>query len=117
MREADEGKTAFKTHCGHNESRVMPFGLTCAPATFQSAMNTVFAHLIRKYVSVFVDDILVYNKILQDHQKHLSIVLQLLTNNNMYVKKSKCSFAQQFLGYLGHIISASGVSTNPTKIT
>jgi hypothetical protein len=79
-------------------------------------MNIMFAHLIRKYVLVFVDDILVYIKNLQDHQEHLNIVLQFLTDNNLYVKKSKCSFAQQSLGYLGHIIIASGVATDPAKI-
>jgi hypothetical protein len=79
-------------------------------------MNTVFAHIIRKYVLVFVDDILVYSSTIQDHKKHLDTVLQLLEQNKLYVKRSKCSFAQQSLEYLGHIISADGVSTDPTKI-
>ncbi|KAK1651826.1 hypothetical protein QYE76_069631 [Lolium multiflorum] len=112
----DESKTAFRTHNGHYEFLVMPFGLSCAPATFQAAMNTVFAHIIRKYVLVFVDDILVYSSTIQDHKKHLDTVLQLLEQNKLYVKRSKCSFAQQSLEYLGHIISADGVSTDPTKI-
>ena len=94
----------------------MPFGLSCAPATFQSAMNTIFAHIIRKFVLVFVDDILVYSSSLQEHKQHLQAVFRILTDNKLYVKRSKCSFAQQSIGYLGYIISERGVSTDPEKV-
>jgi hypothetical protein len=117
LAEDDECKTTFRTHSGHYEFRVMPFGLTSAPATFQAAMNTVFAHAIRKYVLVFVDDILIYSKTLLEHQQHLRDVFRLLEQNQLFVKKSKCTFAQQSLEYLGHIISSTGVSTDPTKIS
>ena len=85
-----ECKTAFHTHSGHYEFLVMPFGLTSAPTTFQAAMNMVFAPLIRMFVLVFVDDILVYSKTLEEHQQHLRAVFQLLEENQLYVKKSKC---------------------------
>jgi hypothetical protein len=71
----------------------MPFGLTFAPATFQAAMNTIFAHLIRKSVLVFVDDVLVYSKTIEEHKRHLEAVLLLLEQNKLFLKRTKCSFA------------------------
>jgi hypothetical protein len=101
MRPDDEAKTTFKTHQGHFQFRVMPFGLTNAPATFQCLMNTIFAQFTRKFVIVFLDDILVYSATLQDHQEHLRKVLTLLRENQLYAKESKCSFAQNIIEYLG----------------
>lgn len=116
MAEEDEAKTAFRTHNGHFEFRVMPFGLSTAPATFQSAMNSIFSAQIRKSVLVFVDDILVYSKTPAEHAAHLRTVFQNLERNKLYLKRSKCTFAQPSLEYLGHIISKSGVATDPAKI-
>jgi hypothetical protein len=115
MRETDEEKTAFKTHHGHFHFRVMPFGLTNAPATFQCLMNTVFAEYTRKFVIVFLDDILVYSRNLPEHLKHLRLVLDLLRKNQLYAKASKCSFAQSQIEYLGHVISENGVATDAEK--
>jgi hypothetical protein len=116
MIEGHECKTAFKTHSGHYEFCVMPFGLTCASATFQAAMNTIFAHAIRRYVLVFVDDVLIYSESLDAHRQHLREVFQLLANNKLFLKHSKCTFAHCSLEYLGHIISVDGVATDPAKI-
>ena len=65
---------------------------------------------------VFLDDILIYSPTLDDHMVHLQEVFELLRQNQLYLKESKCSFAQPNLSYLGHIISSTGVSTNPSKI-
>jgi hypothetical protein len=91
--EGDEPKTTFKTHSGLYEFKEMPFGLTNAPASFQSVMNNIFASLLRKYVLVFMDDILVYNKTMADHLVHLQQVLQILQDNSFLLKRSKCLFA------------------------
>lgn len=115
--DGEEHKTAFKTHHGLYEFKVMPFGLTNAPATFQAAMNILFALLLRKCVLVFMDDILIYSATLKEHLKHLEQVFTILQENQLYVKLSKCSFAQQELEYLGHVISGAGVQTDPTKIS
>jgi hypothetical protein len=115
MREEDEHKTAFKTHHGHFQFRVMPFGLTNAPATFQCVMNQVFAPFLRKFVIVFLDDILIYSASWTDHLVHLKTILQTLRDNQFFAKMSKCSFGQTSISYLGHIISDNGVSTDPEK--
>nr|CAE04013.2 OSJNBa0045O17.10 [Oryza sativa Japonica Group] len=114
--EQDEAKTAFRTHQGHYEFKVMPFGLTNAPATFQRLMNTIFSAVIRKFVLVFVDDILIYSKSLEEHVDHLRTVFQLLQQHGLFVKANKCSFAQQHLDYSGHIIGVHGASTDPEKV-
>lgn len=111
----DEFKTAFKTHHGQFEFRVMPFGLTNAPSTFQCLMNSIFADHIRKFVLVFMDDILIYSKDYEQHIQHLHIVFDILREHQLYAKMSKCSFAKPELDYLGHIISDKGVATDPDK--
>jgi hypothetical protein len=115
MGETDEFKTAFKTHQGHYQFRVMPFGLTNAPATFQCAMNSVLAPFLRKFVLVFIDDILIYSASWADHLKHLRMVFEKLREHQFYLKRSKCAFGKTELLYLGHIISQDGVSTDPSK--
>jgi hypothetical protein len=115
MSREDEFKTMFKTHHGHYQFKVMPFGLTNAPTTFQCIMNSILEALLKKCVIVFMDDILVYNTSLQEHVDYLRQVLTLLRSYKFFVKRSKCAFAQTELEYLGHIISAEGVATDPKK--
>ena len=112
----DELKTAFKTHSVLYEFRVMPFGLTNAPTTFQGAMNIIFSSLLRKCVLIFMDDILVFSKTLEEHVQHLQQVFEILQKNQFLLKRSKCAFAQPSLEYLGHIVSSGGIATEPSKI-
>ena len=116
MAARDEYKTAFRTHQGLYEFLVMPFGLTNAPTTFQSLMNTLFAPLLRKGVLIFMDDILIYSKTLQEHVKLLAEVLDILKHHHFLLKRSKCVFAQPSVEYLGHVVSVEGVATDPSKI-
>lgn len=115
MKKDDEHKTAFKTHHGHYQFMVMPFGLTNAPTTFQCIMNTVLEPFLRKFVLMFLDDILIYSPDLSSHIQHITLVLDKLREHNLYMKLSKCSFAKKQLDYLGHIITDQGVATDPTK--
>lgn len=116
MDPADIYKTAFRTHQGHYEFLVMPFGLSNAPSTFQTTMNLLFQQYLRRFVIVFFDDILVYSCTLEDHHEHLKTVFQCLLDNQFFLKKSKCTFAQPSIAYLGHIVSANGVGPDPEKI-
>ena len=117
MNEADIPKTAFRTHHGHYEFRVMPFGLCNAPSSFQSTMNTLFGPFLRRFVIVFFDDILVYSASFQDHLQHLEQTFQVLLQNQFVLKLSKCSFAQTQVEYLGHIVSNRGVEPVASKIS
>jgi hypothetical protein len=117
MNAQDQHKTAFQTHHGHFEFHVMAFGLTGAPpATFQSAMNSTLAPLLRKCALVFFDDILVYSRTWEDHLVYLTQVLQLLLKDQWHIKLSKCAFAQQQISYLGHVSCAQGVSIDSAKV-
>jgi hypothetical protein len=116
MAPEDQHKTAFQTHHGHFEFRVMAFDLSGAPATFQGAMNKTLAPILRHYALVFFDDILVYSKTWADHIQHLQSVFQLLWDDQWQIKLSKCAFARQEIAYLGHVISTQGVATDPAKV-
>jgi hypothetical protein len=112
----EEHKTAFQTHNGQYEFKVMAFGLTGAPATFQHAMNATLAPILCKFAIVFFYDILIYSPTYIQHLDHLQQVLTILANECWQVKLSKCVFAQQSVAYLGHVVPADGVATNSSKI-
>jgi hypothetical protein len=116
VRKEDVHKTTFCTHEGHYEFLVMPFGLVNAPSTFQSLMNEVFRSMMRKFVLVFFDDIIVYSKDWDSHMKHLKEVLGILEKHGPVANKKKCHFAQDSIEYLGHVISQKGVVVDPSKV-
>jgi hypothetical protein len=116
IREKDIEKTTFKCDFKHFEFLVMPFGLTNAPTTFQSCMNHIFRGQLRKYLMVFFNDILIYNRTWVEHLAHLEEVLDIMQARSLYTKESKCEFGMRELLYLGHIISEQGVQVHQEKI-
>lgn len=112
----DVPKIAFRTHHGHYEFKVMPFGLCNAPSSFQATMNLVFRPHLRQFIIVFFDDILVYRGSFEDHLHHLYTTFQVLLNNQFVLKLSKCLFAQSQVEYPGHVVSHQGVEPVASKI-
>jgi hypothetical protein len=108
--------TAFRTRYGLYEYTVMSFGLTNALAYFMYLMNKVFMEYLDRFVVVFIDDILVYSKMMEEHEEHLRFVLGKLRSNQLYAKFSKCEFWLTEVAFLGHVISAGGVSFDPGKV-
>lgn len=116
VKETDVHKTAFRTHEGHYEYMVMPFGLMNPPSTFQALMNGVSRDLLRRSVLVFFDNILVYSANWTLHLQHLKVVLGRLREQKLVANRKKCTFAQDSVEYLGHIVSSRGVAMDPSKV-
>ncbi|GJV47613.1 putative reverse transcriptase domain-containing protein [Tanacetum coccineum] len=116
VRDEDIPKTAFRTRYGHYEFQVMPFGLTNAPAMFMDLTNRVCKPYLDKFVIVSIDDILVYSRNKEEHANHLRIILELLKNEKLYAKFSKCDFWISVVQFLGHIIDNQGLHVDPAKI-
>jgi hypothetical protein len=94
----------------------MSFGLTNAPAYFMYLMNNMFMEYLDKFVVVFIDGILIFSKTEEEHEKHLRMVLEKLRSNQLYAKFSRCEFWLTEVAFLGHVISAGGVSVDPSNV-
>ena len=112
----DIEKTAFRTRYGHYKFRVMPFGLTNSPATFMTIMQHIFRHLLDKFIIIYIDDLLIYSNNREEHEDHLRQVFEILRQNKLYAKITKCDFFKESVEYLGHIISPEGIATDPAKV-
>ena len=114
--QGDVEKTAFRTRYGHFQFKVMPFGLTNAPATFMHLMNSIFQKHLDKFVVVFLDDILIYSKNMEEHAEHLRLTLDILREHQLYGKLSKCDFAKESIEFLGHVVTPKGIKVDPKKV-
>jgi len=112
----DVPKTAFRTRYGHYEFLVLPFGLTNAPALFMDLINRIFRAFLDKLIVVFINDILVYSKIREEHANHLRMVLKTLEEHKLYAKLKKCEFWLEKVQFLGHIVTKDGTSVDPAKV-
>ncbi|KAL8256011.1 hypothetical protein R6Q59_031078 [Mikania micrantha] len=116
VRDDDIPKTAFRTRYGHYEFLVMPFGLTNAPVVSMDLMNRVCRPYLDKFVIVFIDDILIYSKSKEEHEQHLKLVLEILREERLYAKFSKCEWWLKEVQFLGHIVNEKGLHMDPAKI-
>ena len=116
MRECDIAKTAFSTHKYFMEFVVMPMGLCNAPATFQRTMNRVLGHLTW-CVRVYLDDIIIFTMTWEEHLYAICLVFEALEEAGFKLKRSKCVFATTRISFLGHIVSAEGISPNRANIS
>ena len=116
LHDEDVPKTAFRTRYGHFKFLVMPFGLTNALAAFMDLMNRIFRPYLDQFVIVFIDDILIYSGSGEEHAEHFRIILQTLREHGLYAKLSKCPFWLDNVAFLGHIVSAGGISVDPQKV-
>jgi hypothetical protein len=92
------------------------FGITNAPAYFMYLMNKVFMEYLDRFIIVFIDDILIFSKMMEEQEEHLRLVLLKLRSNQLYAKFSKCEFWLTKVTFLGHVIFAGGVSVDPGKV-
>ena len=106
----------MNTIFGHFQFIVMEFGLTNAPATFQTLLNTILQPYLRNFVVVVLDDILIFSKSWKDHLDHFRIVLNTQRSHELYCKPSKCEFGISDVLFLGHRINGSYISPDPEKI-
>jgi len=113
----DEWKAAFRTNCGLFEPLVMFFGMTNSPATFQTMMNNVFRTVIAEgIVVVYLDDILIFTKMEEEHEWAVQRVLEILMEHKLFLCPEKCMFHQKQIEYLGLVISENKVTMDPVKL-
>ena len=117
MKEGDEWKAVFRTNRGLFEPLVMFFGLCNSPATFQIMMNHIFHDLISKEkVVVYMDNIMIFTKTLNEHRQIVREVLKILCENKLSLKHTKCDFETQETEYLGLIVSEGQIKMDPGKV-
>ena len=116
MHPDDQHKTAFVTPMGLFEYTRMPMGLSSAPATFQRLMQSTMSNFIFQFLLVYLDDLLVYSKTFDEHLAHLDRLLQRIIDAGLKLKMDKCQFLRRQVHYLGHTISAEGVSCKAGKV-
>ena len=94
----------------------MPFGLTNAPATFMRMMDDILRPFTNSFVVVYLDDIMIFSQIWEEHLHHIRQVLQTLRQHKLCANLEKCTFGKTQVQYLGYIIDERGVHVDPAKI-
>ena len=116
MEESSIQKMAFRTNRGQFEFLVMPFGLCNAPASFQRLMNKVFAEHIGDFIAVYLDDILIFSRSIDEHWQHFRWALEKLREAKLFGRLHKCEFLKEQVDYLGFEVSPGGIKASPGKV-
>src|SRR5438876_5947578 len=116
IKEGDEWKTVFRSWFGHFKWLVMPLGLTNALAAFQGLMNDILRECLDRFISAFLDDIIIYSCTLEEHKQHVIEVLEWLKKVGLYLKRKKYQFHKMEVKFLGVIISCSTIHIDPVKV-
>jgi hypothetical protein len=116
VRDQDVHKTAFQTHNGLMEWVAMPFGLCNAQATFQRMMNHILRDFLHTFVTVYLDDVCIFSRTLEEHLKHLRLVLQRFKDEGLNLRLKKCFFGLQEMEYLGYRVSAGKISVSTKRV-
>ena len=116
IKKDDEWKISFKTRKGLYKWFVMPFGLTYTPSTFIWLMNEVLKEFLGKFFIVYLDDILIFSKTLEDHMMHIRKVFEKLREEKLSINLKKSSFVKKELVYLGFVVLSKGLKMDPQKV-
>jgi hypothetical protein len=116
VRDKDVHKTAFQTSDGLMEWVAMPFGLCNAPFAFQRMMNDILRDFLQKFVIVYLDDVCIYTRPLEEHLVHMRLVLQRFKEEGLTLRLNKCFSGLQEMEYLGYIVSAGKISVSTKKV-
>jgi hypothetical protein len=114
--ESDVPKTAFNTHIGKYDWKVVPMGLTNAPVVFQAQMNQLLGPHLNRFVCIYLDNIFIFSKTEDEYLHHLQQVLDTLSQRGLKAKLSKCDFFKDELNFLGRIVSAKSIQLDPAKV-
>ena len=116
MNPDSEELTTFRTRYGSYKCKVLPFGLTNGPATYQRYMNDILLNYLDDFCTAYLDDILIYSDNELEHEHHVKLVLQRLRDAGLQADIKKCEFGVRRTKYLGFIVSTDGIEVDPDKV-
>ena len=116
LHEKDKHKTSFVCEFGQFEFNRLPFGLVNGPSTFQRTIASIFEKAHFEYLLIYLDDLIIFSKTLEEHMAHLEIVFDILHKAGLRLNLKKCNFFQKRIEYLGHVVTGKGVWPNKKNI-
>jgi len=116
IKKGDEWKTSFRTRYGHYEYKVMLFELVNAPATFQAMMKSILRDFLDHWVVLYLDDILIYSKTVEQYEGLVKQVLPRLDRHDLAVSLKKSMFYVDTVEFLGYVVGKAGVTLSEKKV-